>query len=154
MKLSENRLSPSDLTPDELDALERFSELSYSTERPALVGRKGLHLELPDAVFHHLVRVVRAMKNGEAVVLVPEKECFTTQAAAQMLGVSRPFFVKLIEKGQIPYHKVGSHRRVYFKDLLEYIQTRDQKRRATLDSLSKDIIEAGIYDSIDPEHAG
>ena len=76
----ENRLDPSLLNRRDREFLDRFTELVAEEERPYLAGREGVHIELPDAIFHHLVRVVRSMREGKAVILMPEKETLTTQA--------------------------------------------------------------------------
>src|SRR5688572_19991837 len=107
--LTKNRLDPSLFSRQEIDDLVHV----LTEDRPALVGREGVRIELPDAIFHHLVRVVRTMREGKAVVLLPENETFTTQAAADFLGVSRPFLVSMVERGEIPHHRVGAHRRIY-----------------------------------------
>jgi excisionase family DNA binding protein len=86
------------------------------------------------------------MRHGKAMFVLPEDETFTTQAAANYLGMSRQFFVSLLESGKIKFHRVGSHRRVYFKDLKEYAKTRDEERRSTLSSLFKEMQEDGHYD--------
>ena len=78
-------------------------------------------------------------------------EAFTTQAAANYLGVSRQHLVDLLEKKEIPFHKVGTHRRVTFKDLLVFERRRDKTRREALDKLAADVDAAGLYDS---DHAG
>lgn len=146
----DNRFDPSVLTTRQLRELDRLSEAIQADERPALVGREGVRLELPDPIFHLLVRVVRTMREGKAVVLLPESESLTTQAAADFLGVSRPFLVDLLEKGDIPHHKVGTHRRVYLKDLMEYQRQRDSRRRATLDDLRRQVEAAGRYENVIP----
>jgi len=133
MKMMENRLDPSELTAVQLRELDRLNEAVLADERPALVGRDGVRLELPAPIFNLLARVVRTMREGKAVVLMPESESMTTQAAADFLGVSRPFLVDLLEKNVILHHKVGTHRRVYLKDIMEYQLQRDSRRRATLD---------------------
>jgi excisionase family DNA binding protein len=146
MKMTENRFDPSALTTRQLRELDRLSEAILADERPALVGRKGVRLELPEPIFHLLVRVVRTMREGKAVVLLPETESMTTQAAAEFLGVSRPFVVDLLEEDAIPHHKVGTHRRVYLKDLMEFQRQRDSRRRATLDDLRGKVEAAGLYE--------
>ncbi len=146
MKMMENRFGPSGLTPKQLHELDRLSEAVLSDERPTLVGRKGVRLELPDPIFKLLARVVRTMREGKAVVLLQESESMTTQAAAEFLGVSRPFLVDLLEKDALPHHKVGTHRRVYLKDLMEYQHQRDSRRRATLDELRRKVEAAGLYE--------
>lgn len=82
-----------------------------------------------------------------AFVMVPEDKTFTTQAAANFLGVSRQHLVDQREEGKLAYHMVGSHRRVRFKDLLNYEKRRDSERRDTLDRLAHKIDAAGKYDS-------
>lgn len=71
----------------------------------------------------------------------------TTQAAANFLGVSRPFLIGLLEQGKILHHRVGAHRRVYLKDLYDYSQKRDAERKVTLDSIADEIDKAGLYES-------
>ena len=112
-----NRLDPSLIPEDEL------AELAKAFAKPdhvALIDAQGNRTQLPEALFTHFARIVRLMSEKKAVVLVPEDEAFTTQAAANYLGVSRQHLVDLLEKKEIPYHKVGTHRRVTFKDLLAY----------------------------------
>jgi len=144
--MTENRFDPSGLTSRQLRELDRLSEAVLADERPALVGREGVRLELPEPIFNLLVRVVRTMREGKAVVLLPESESMTTQAAAEFLGVSRPFVVDLLEEDAMPHHKVGTHRRVYLKDLMEYQRQRDTRRRATLDGLRRKVETAGRYE--------
>ncbi|HMJ91825.1 MAG TPA: excisionase family DNA-binding protein [Candidatus Acidoferrum sp.] len=84
---------------------------------------------------------------GRAIVMLPDDETFTTQATANFLGMSRQHFVGLLESGQITHHRVGSHRRVYFKDLRAYQRKRDAERRAGMNQLFKKVEEAGVYDA-------
>ena len=70
----------------------------------------------------------------------------TTRQAADILNVSRPFLVKLLDEGAIPYIKVGSDRRIRFKDLIIYQEQRDRKRRKLLDQLIEMTEEAGLYE--------
>ena len=72
----------------------------------------------------------------------------TTQQAAALLGVSRPFFVKLLESGALPFHVTGTHRRVYLKDLSTYKEQRDRERRKALDQMAKETEELGLYDKV------
>jgi excisionase family DNA binding protein len=111
-----------------------------------LVAADGVRLGLPDPVYRLLKEIVRNMQLGRAVVLVPESQQLTTQRAAALLGVSRPHLIKLVEAGELPYHKAGSHRRIYLKDLLAYQKRRDDKRRAALDRMSKEAFESGLYE--------
>lgn len=140
----ETRLDPSLMDRDQLN---RLNEIVQDPERPALYGREGVKIDLPDPIFHMLVGVLRNLQNGNAVIMVPEVETFTTQAAANFLGMSRPFFVGLLEDGKIPFHYVGKHRRVYFKDLLHYQKERDSARKTGMNQLFKSIDDAGLYDA-------
>jgi excisionase family DNA binding protein len=80
--------------------------------------------------------ILQEMANGNAVTLIPVHAELTTQQAAQILNVSRPFLIEQLEKEAIPYRKVGTHRRVMFKDLMEYKQTMDRNRLNALEQLS------------------
>jgi len=113
---------------------------------PALVSANGQRIELPDAVFRLLKDIVRNMQLGRAIVLVPENQQLTTQRAADLVGVSRPYLIRLLESGELPYHKVGSHRRVYLKDLIAYQKRRDSERKAALDQIAREAFESGLYD--------
>ncbi|MBS1854117.1 MAG: helix-turn-helix domain-containing protein [Acidobacteria bacterium] len=113
---------------------------------PALVGADGERVELPDSVFRLLKDIARNMQLGRAVVLIPENQQLTTQRSADLLGVSRPHLIKLLEAGELPYHKAGSHRRIYLKDLLAYQKRRNAERKAALDRIAKEAFESGLYD--------
>jgi excisionase family DNA binding protein len=138
------------LEPDELsrEELDRLSEMLLDRDRPALRGREGFEIELPDPIFHVLVHVVRSMRKGQTILLMPEDETFTTQAAANFLGVSRPFLVKLLEDGQIPFFNAGSHRKVALKDLITYADRRSQARINFLDDMTEKLSEADLYDKV------
>ena len=122
---------------DEAQLLELNRMLQLET--PALVGANGERLELPNAVFRLLKEIVRNMQLGRAIVLIPENQQLTTQRAADLLGVSRPHLIKLLESEELPYHKVGSHRRIYLKNLLAYQKRRDVERKAALDRIAKEV---------------
>lgn len=144
--MNDARLDASGLTARQLQDLERLDEVVLGNERLALVGRDGVRLELPAPILRLLAGAVRNLRAGKSVVLLPEMESLTTQAAADFLGVSRPFLVALMEKGDLPHHRVGTHRRVYLKDLLDYQRRRDGRRRAVLDDLRSKVEEAGLYE--------
>lgn len=137
-----NRLDPS-LIPD-----EQLAEVAKTFAKPdhvALIDSQGNQTHIPEALFLHFARIVRLMSERKAIVMLPEDEAFTTQAAANYLGMSRQFFVNLLEKGEITHHRVGTHRRVTFKNLLEYKKKRDKTRRETMDQLTDEVAKAGLY---------
>ena len=142
-----DRLDASLLDPKELN---RLADLVIREDRPALIGREGVRIDLPDPIFHLLVRIIRTIREGKAIVLLPEDETYTTQAAADFLGMSRQFFVDLLEKKEIPFHHVGTQRRVYLKDLLAYQHNRDRSRHDKLGTLFQAADNAGVYDAVLP----
>jgi excisionase family DNA binding protein len=139
-----NRLDPS------LIPAEQLAELAKAFAKPdhvALIDAQGNRTHLPEVLLAHFARLVRLMSEHKAIIMVPEDEAFTTQAAANYLGVSRQHLVDLLEQKEIPHHKVGTHRRVTFKDLLTYERRRDTTRREALDKLAAAAEDAGLYDS-------
>lgn len=139
-----NRLDPSLIPEEQLAELAKFFA---KPDHVALIDAQGNRTHLPEALFAHFARIVRLMSEKKAIVMVPEDEAFTSQAAANYLGVSRQHLVDLLEQKEIPHHKVGTHRRVTFKDLLAYERKRDTTRRAALDQLATAAEDAGLYDS-------
>lgn len=131
---------------------EQVGELHRLMEREGrayLVGRGGEPaLPIPDAVYSLLLSILKNMQEGKAVSVVPFLQDLTTQEAADLLGVSRPFFVKLLEGGHLPYHMTGTHRRVYLGDLLAYKQHRDTKRVDAINRMAQIEEEAGVYDKV------
>jgi excisionase family DNA binding protein len=113
-----------------------------------LVGAKGRRAALPGAVVGLLDEILKNMQAGKTVSIVPEHQQLTTQRAANLLGVSRPFLVRLLEEGKLPFHMVGSHRRVYLKDLLAYQKRRDEERHDAINRMARMELEAGTYDKV------
>ena len=113
-----------------------------------LVGPNGETRHLPKSLYGFLHRLVADLEEGKSVSILQDNAQLTTVEAAKLLGVSRQFFVNLLENGEVPYFMVGTHRRVYARDLLAYKSRRDSARRATLDTLSRAEVESGTYDRI------
>ena len=113
---------------------------------PAFVTSAGERIEIPGTVFEVLRTAVGFMSHGQAVTLVPDNQAITTQRAADILGMSRPFFIKQLEGGLMAHHRVGNQRRVYLRDVLEFAKKRDKERLSALDLLARDAFEAGLYE--------
>jgi excisionase family DNA binding protein len=141
------RLDPSELSPEDFLEVDRLLAEVLVSERHAIVGGSGERLELPEPVFDLLMDVLRSVRDGRAVVLLPEDDSFTSQAAADYLGMSRPFLIGLLDKGAIPFHRVGTHRRILFKDLLAYETERDIQRREAMNALFEQVRDAGLDDT-------
>ena len=136
---------PITLPPTERDQVRDLERL-LGNEPPALVSASGERLPLPPTVYGVLRRIVELMAEGNAVTLVPDNQVVTTQRAADLLGMSRPFFIRLLETGAMAHHRVGNQRRVYLRDVLEFTRKRDEERQASLDRLTRQAFEAGMYD--------
>jgi excisionase family DNA binding protein len=86
------------------------------------------------------------MSHGQTITLVPDNQVITTQRAADILGMSRPFFIKQLEGGLMAHHRVGNQRRIYLRDVLEFAKKRDKERLSALDLLTRDAFESGLYE--------
>jgi len=113
-----------------------------------LVGADGHQVQLPATVHDLLLSIVKNLEAGKGISIVPEHQQLTTQRAANLLGVSRPFLIGLIENNEIPFHMIGSHRRIYLKDLLAYKHRRSRVRREAIDRMAKTQLKDGTYDKV------
>ena len=106
------------------------------TARLRVIDSKG-EIEVPVSALRMLVDILANMAEGNAISIVPIHAELTTQQAADFLGVSRPYLVGLVERGELPHHKVGTHRRITFRDLLQYQTRRMAQSKATLQALAE-----------------
>lgn len=115
-----------------------------------LVSPDGEVKQLPDSLYSFLIELIGLLNEGHCVYIVQNQAKLTTVEAATMLGVSRQFLVNLLERGEISYHMVGTHRRIYAQDLLHYKAKRDGQRQAILRDLVTAETEEGLYDKVPP----
>ncbi len=104
----------------------------------------AIDVTVPVSAIHMLVDILSQMAQGNAVSLVPVHAELTTQQAADLLNVSRPYLVKRLEAGDMPFHKLGRHRRIRYSDLMQYMERVDAEGRRAVDELSGQAQELGL----------
>ena len=139
------RIEPSAVS---IESLQRLTKLCREGETASLVGRNGEKVALPSELRRALSFVLGAFEKRQSVCLIPEDEPFTTQAAANFLGMSRPYLMRLLDAGEIPFHRVGTHRRVLYRDLVAFQEHRSAVRQEALSKMTQELVEAGVYDRV------
>ena len=140
------------LSTEAAAAAKSLSGLATSTKRK---GAKRIVLEardesrrvkadVPMEVFQLFLQLLTELAKGHAVTIVPSKKELTTQEAADLLNVSRPYVVQLLEEGKIPFRRVGTRRRIRFEDLIVYKTRDDASRRKLADVLAKEAEALGL----------
>ena len=111
-----------------------------------LTTDKGEHptVAVPPAALKLIGQVLGAMSEGRPIMLIPAQQEFTTVEAAHFLNVSRPFVIKEIEAGRLPYRMVGTHRRIAFEDLVAYGKKMREKQTAALERMAENARELGL----------
>jgi len=136
---------PKDSEAAEIKELYRLFLLEKA---PALVGPDHRAIPIPESIYNVLLQVIGYMSQGKGVSVTSVMQELTTQRAANLLGVSRPFLIELLSRGEIPFHKVGTHRRIYLRDLLQYRENRDKQRKEILNNIAREANKQGEYDEI------
>lgn len=134
-------------------AMESYNALSATLEQlksnnPEIeIEETREKIKIPLRALKLLMEILKATSQGKPISIIPIATEMTTQAAAELLGCSRPHLVKLLETGEIPFTKVGKHRRIKFEDLMNYKQQQLKEREALLIEIMKGDEELGLYDS-------
>jgi excisionase family DNA binding protein len=126
------------------EALRRIETLAQSGH-DLRVSAGDESIELPEALRLILEQAAHELVRGNRVSLLPLGRMLTTRQAAEMLNVSRPFLIQILERDEIPFEMVGTHRRVAIEDVLRYRAQRSEQRREALRALSQEADELGIY---------
>src|SRR5262249_54634667 len=106
----------------------------------------GQEIPLPESLTRLVVHALASADAGKRLVLLEENEEMTPEAAAAFLHVSRPYLVKKLEAGEMPFHWVGSHRRLLVADVIAYKEQRRQRSLAMLQQLREDAENLGLYE--------
>lgn len=144
------------LPPEDRSELTRFARGLMdprATSRARLVGPDGSEIEIPNEFYGVLRDVVSALSQGLAISVAPHNTMLTTQEAADLLGISRPTLVRLLDSGEIPHSMRGRHRRVLLRDVLSYQENTRRERDQVLDQMAVEAEEDGLYEvTANPEN--
>ena len=139
-------LEPRTYHPSDDPSVNRIDDL-LSTDSPATFAliTEGAHIPLPDEVSAILTQVVAAMRAGKAITVTPQSQSLTTQQAADLLGMSRPTLVKLIDSGDLPCTRTSNRRMLLLDDVLAYRKRRREQQLASIAAT-----QADLDDDVDP----
>jgi excisionase family DNA binding protein len=122
---------------------------------PSLISSDGATIELTPSIRTCLIRVAKELQEGKALAVVPLMRELSTTTAADLLGVSRPFIVQECEAKRLPFHFVGTHRRVLLKDVLAYNEQRQVVHRQPIIRIVRQVGQMSDYDIfIEPDTSG
>lgn len=149
--LDNSNIAPVIASHDEHEQLQRVAQAinPQTVGSYRLISPTGEENQLPASVATLLERVVAGLARGDAVSVVPIGQELTSQQAADLLNVSRQYLVRLLDQGAMPFHRVGTHRRVRFEDLMAYKTQRDAQREQKLNDLYQLTHAFGGYDDPD-----
>lgn len=128
---------------EKLNRLLEYGEIERMELRTT-VNSRTIHAIVPAGAFQLLLEILGQMANGNAVTVIPVHAELTTQKAAELLNVSRPFVVKLIDEKKLPATLVGTHRRIRMEDLVTYKERDDAERDEVLRQLTQEAQNLGL----------
>lgn len=138
---------------EQIAAMKSYNALASTleelhSENPEIeIEETAEKIKIPLKALKLLAKILKATSQGQPISLVPIATEMTTQAAAELLGCSRPHFVKLLEEGNIPFTLVGRHRRVKFENVMNYKKEMKAKQEKLLIEMMKSDEGLGLYDS-------
>jgi excisionase family DNA binding protein len=150
-------ISPKDIQrpskEEQKAAMESYNALASMLERiqsdyPEIeIEETHERIKIPLTALKLLVQILKETSQGKPISIVPIATEITTQAAAELIGCSRPHLIKLLEKGEITFTKIGKHRRLKYQDVLSYKKKVKEEQRKVLIEIMKADEEDGLYDS-------
>lgn len=135
---------PSDAEMTQAQASLKLLKQDKADNHFAIGSPSGLKVPLSESAFDLLLNVLTEMARGNAVLVMPINAELTTQEAADLLNVSRPYFIRLLDEQKLPHHMIGRHRRILFKDLMDYRQKAKRRQFKAMQELTAADDEAGI----------
>ncbi|MFO8235152.1 MAG: helix-turn-helix domain-containing protein [Bacteroidales bacterium] len=138
---------------EQLTALKSYSVLASSIDQlrndnPEIeIEETEEKIRIPISALRLLADILKQISQGNPISIVPIATEMTTQAAAELLGCSRPHVVKLLEEGRIPFTKVGRHRRIKYEDIVRFKKDMKSKQRKRIQKLMEQDEESGLYDT-------
>jgi len=151
MKFIEEIKRPSKL--EQKTAMESYDALAsmleeLQTENPEIeIEETSEKIRIPLNALKLLVKILEETSKGRLVSIVPIATEMTTQAAAELLGCSRPHLIKLLENGEIQFTKIGKHRRIRYEDIVKYKKEMKARQKQLLIEIMKSDEESGLYDT-------
>ncbi len=131
---------------DELNEIVELLSKISNLDQFVMLKSDGQEIKIPSIISRVLYEIISIMSKGGAMTIIPMEKELTTQQAADILNVSRPFLIKLLENGQISFHKVGTHRKIYMKDLMDYKENLNINRANKISEIITLSQEYGLYD--------
>ena len=146
MAILDETIVPSENDTEKAKEFSRILAREFAPKTRVTIQREddGEAIEIPRPVFNVLMKVLAIMSEGKAFSLIPMDKELTTQQAADILNVSRPYLNKILDLGEIPHRKVGRNRRIKFSDLLEYKEQQEHKSRGALQELADEAQELDL----------
>jgi excisionase family DNA binding protein len=145
LSFSVNELSPESIAAikENLDALKEYLAKGQS---PSIKVGKGKEIPLPESLINLISEAFTKAVAGKKIVIIEEDDEVSPEKAAEFLHISRPFLVKRLAAGEIPFHMVGSHRRILMSDLIEYKKKRKERTQELLQQMREEAEDLGLYE--------
>ncbi|MGH9837615.1 MAG: helix-turn-helix domain-containing protein [Blastocatellia bacterium] len=142
--------SVNDLSPESIAGirknLEMLQEYLAKGQQASLRMGKGKEIPLPDSLINLVFQALTKAAAGKRIIIVEEDDEVSPEKAAKFLHVSRPFLVKKLDAGEVPFHWVGTHRRILMSDLVEYKRERRERSQELLRQMREEAEDMGLYE--------